>query len=699
MRSRTLQIVIFVLAVAGLLTAGVGGVAASHDEAVDDKEIVEMQTVSDAPGQGDVRVELRYHLGSDVSAFRAQIRTTQYEVVGTDGFSPTDTDGEYEWDQRTSEPTIEVRVPVNETAGGAYDYVDAGEWILTDRPLQLRIKWNGVRQAEFEYDQRLAVDGPGVAAGGMVYLGESDSYEFSSDSEQFRLVVSDAATPEWSVEEIEQRLVTASNQFDGGGRSQRLTLFVLTDPLRRGGLAISTNAAVWVHEAGLESPQTTLFHEYIHSRQDYQRTDATEWTIEGSADYFGKLLALKDGTIQYHRFHRLLERGNDYDDVVLADRASWLGGLANYEHGALALAAMDEQLRTSGGRYVDVFRAKNAAEGEISDSEFERLAAQSGNVDGFFDEYIRSTPPTISVPEPTVYDGPNTGATLDLQVSELDVQADETERVTVTITNTGTEQSLAPQLSVGSSDAVDVSLVDSDGSGVTETEAGWVFDHLPAGEQYELTLTIDAESVEGEQVEFAAADLSNRRDAVSATLDNAEPLGATLSLPSDPTVGASINATAATTPEDADIERYEFTISGPDGEQSQTSATPTATFTPETAGTYTVSVAVTAADGRTTSTEGTLDVLENETSQSGDDSTDDTDGTDSGDGGDGTDNTGDTTDGTDGTDDGTSNSDDGPAETDGTEDGESTDGFGDGFGPAVVVSGLLGVALLARYRN
>ncbi|WP_436902734.1 hypothetical protein [Halovenus halobia] len=697
MRSRTLQVVILGLAVAGLLTAGVGGVAASHGEDVGDREIVEVQSVSNAPEQGIVAVELRYHIGDDVAEFETNIGGERYEVVGIDGFDRVD--GAYEWDEQTSTPTVRLRVAINEQAGDAYDYVDAGEWAITDKPVRTGLGWRAYEPETIEIDKRTTVDGPGVVAGGMVYLGEYEDYEFSSESEQFRLVVSDAANPEWTVEEIQQRLVTASNQFDGGGRSQRLTLFVLTDPLRRGGLAISTNAAAWVHEAGLESPQTTLFHEYIHSRQDYKRTDATEWTIEGSADYFGKLLALKDGTIQYHRFHRLLERGNDYDDVILADRASWRGTFANYELGALTLATMDERLRNSGGRYVDVFRAKNAADNEISDSDFEALAAQAGNVDGFFDEYIRSTPPTISVPEPTVYDGPNTGAALDLQVSELDVQAGRTERVTATIANTGTEQSLAPQLSVASSDVVDVSLIDSDGSGVTETESGWVFDHLSAGEQYELTLTIDAESVDGEQVEFTAADLSNNRDAVSATLDSAEPLGATLSLPTEPTVGTAVNATVATTPEDADVKQYEFIISGPSGEQTLATATPTATFTPETAGTYTLSVAVTAADGRTTSAEGSLDVLENETTESGtgDDTADDTDNTS--DDTDGTDDTGDNT--GDRTSDGTS-ADDGPAETDATEDSPedgSADGFGDGFGPAVVVSGLLGVALLARYRN
>ncbi len=692
MRSRTIQVAIFVLAVGGLLTAGVGGVAASHGEDAGDREIVEVQTVSEDPEQGIVAVELRYHIGDDVAGLETNIGGERYEVVGTDGFDRVD--GGYEWDEQTATPTLELRVAIDEQAGDAYDYVDAGEWAITDKPVRTGLGWStrGFDPDEVDINQRTAVDGPGVAAGGMIYLGEYEDYEFSSDGEQFRLVVSEAANPAWTVEEIKQRLVTASNQFGGGGTSERLTLFVLTDPLRRGGLAISTNAAVWVHEAGLESPQTTLFHEYIHSRQDYQRADSVQWTIEGSADYFGQLLALKDGTIQYHRFHRLLEQGNEYDNVVLADRASWRGTFANYELGALTLAAMDEQLRNSGGRYVDVFRAKNAADSEITDSDFETLAAQSGNIDGFFEEYIRSAPPTISVPAPTVYDGPNTGAALDLQVSELDVKAGKTERVTVTIANTGTEQSLAPQLSVASSDSVDVSLIDSDGSGVTETESGWVFDHLPAGEQYELTLTVDAESVDGEQVEFTAADLSNRRDAVSATLDSAEPLGASLALPTEPTVGTSINATVATTPEDADIEQYEFTISGPDGEQTQTSATPKATFTPETAGTYTVSVAVTAADGRTTSAESSLDVLENETSQSGDETSDSPDGTDD---------TSDDSDGTDSTD-GTSDSDGGTAGSEGTEgnsgDG-STDGFGDGFGPAVVVGGLLGVALLARYRN
>lgn len=709
MRNRTIQFVVLVLAVAGLLTAGVGGVAADHGEAVDDREIVEVQGVSTNAEQGMVTVELRYHIGDDMAGLETSVLADEYDVVGTDGFDRVD--GGYEWDEQTSVPRLRVRVAVNETAGSAYDYVDAGEWVLTDDPVRTRLRWStrGFDPETVDITQRTTVDGTGVAAGGMVYLGESEDYEFSSDSEQFRLVVSDAANPEWTVKEIRQRLVTASNQFDGGGRSRRLTLFVVTDPLRRGGLSISTNAAVWVHEAGLESPQTALFHEYIHSRQDYKRTDGTNWTIEGSADFFGKLLALKDGTIQYHRFHRLLERGNEYDDIVLADRASWRGTVANYELGALTLAALDERLRESGGRYVDVFRAKNAADGGISDSDFEQLATETGTIGNFFDEYVRSTPPAIPVPEPTVYDGPNTDATLDLQVPELNVNPGETERVTVTVANTGTQRSLAPQLSVASSDAVTVSLVDSDGSGVTETESGWVFDHLPAGERYELTLSVDAEAVEGEQVEFTAADLSNNRNRVGATLDTADPLGATVSLPTEPTVGTAVNATVTTRPEEADIERYEFTISGPDGGQTPTTLAPRVTFTPESAGSYTVSVAVTAADGRTTAAEATVDVLENETTGTGDgtdgtdstgDDTEDTDDTDSTNETDGTDSTNDTDGGTDGTaETGGETDSGGTADSDGSSRDGSTDGFGDGFGPAVVASALVGLALLARYRN
>jgi hypothetical protein len=703
-RSRTIQVAVLVLAVGGLLTVGVGSVAADHGEDVDDREIVEVRSVSMSAEQGTVIVELRYHVGDGVVGLETNPVAREYEVVGTDGFNRAD--GGYEWDERTSVPTLRMRVAINETAGNAYDYVGASKWAITDTPVRTRLRWStrDFDPEKVDIVQRTTVDGPGVAAGGMVYLGEYEDYEFSSDKEQFRLVVSDAANPKWSVEQIQRRLVTASNRFEGGGRSEHVTVFVLSDPLRRGGLAISTNAAVWVHEAGLESPQTTLFHEYVHTRQDYEWTAATQWTIEGSADYFGQLLALKDGTIQYHRFHRLLERGNEYGDVVLADRTSWAVP-ANYDLGALTLAALDERLRKSDGRYVDVFRAKNGVEGTLTDSDFGQLAAEAGAIDGFFDEYIRSTPPTIAPPKPTMYDGPNTEAALAVEVSELDATPGETERVTVTVANTGTQRSLAPQLSVASSDSVDVSLVDSDGSGVTETESGWVFDHLPVGERYELTLTIDAESVEGEQVEFTAADLSNNRDTVSTTLGTAEPLGATVSLPTEPTVGTTLDAGVATTPEDATIERYEFTVSGPDGEQTETATTPRVTFTPETAGSYTVSVAVTAADGRTTTATGAVDVQAdetNETEESTDetDSTDDSDSTDSGDEPDSSETTGDT-DGS-GTTEENAGETEGMTESDETESGSgdgSTDGFGDGFGPAVAAGALVGLTLLARYRN
>lgn len=705
MRSRVIQTVVVVLAVAGLLTVGVGSAAASHGEDVDDDEIVEIQRVSDDPERGVVHVELQYHLGSDVTEIRTRIRTEDHEVVDLTGFSSTGTTNEYEWNGQTAEPTISVRVSIDEPAGDGYNYVDAGDWLITDRPLLLENRLRGYDVDDIEIRRLTTAGDEGVAADGMIYLGEYESHEFSSAGEQFELVISEAADPDWTVAEIRERLTTASDRFDAGGRSDRVTVFALTDPLREGGLATSTNAAFWVHEAGLADSQTALFHEYVHSRQSYDRTDAVEWTIEGSADYYGNLLALKDGTIEYHRFHHLLEQGNEYDDVVLADRDSWERTRADYELGALTIAAMDERLRSEGATYADLFRAKNEAGSQITDSGFESLAVErDGDMSDFFDRYIRSNPPEITVPDPTVYDGPNTGAELDLRVPELDVAAGETERVTVTLANTGTETSLAPQLSADASDAVDVSLVDSDGSGVTETAEGWVFDHLPAGERYELTLTVEAEATDGEQIRFSAGDLSNRRDSVSATLDSSEPLAVTLDTPAEGTANETINATAVTTPEDVDIDGYAYTISGPDSERTIDSSVSSVTFTPADAGEYTVSVTATAADGRTATADSLVDVAretdDGSTDESADDGTTDGDSTDDGTDGDSSDDESGTDDSTGAGSDETDSSEGGVTEgTDGETDeaeSESTDGFGDGFGPAVVVGALLALTLLAR---
>nr|WP_233739822.1 PKD domain-containing protein [Halovenus carboxidivorans] len=306
-------------------------------------------------------------------------------------------------------------------------------------------------------------------------------------------------------------------------------------------------------------------------------------------------------------------------------------------------------------------------------------------MDAFFDRYVRSRPPEISVPDPTVYDGPNDGAALDVRVPEFDLDPGEREPVTVTLANTGTETSLAPQISVNTSGNVTVELIDSDGSVVTDTDEGWVFDHLPAGEAYDLTFTVEANRTDGEQIAVSAGDLSNQRAATSVTLDSSDPLGVTLSLPAEATAGEQINATATTTPEEASITRYSFSVTGPGTQVTADSSGQAATFTPEEAGTYTVSVTATAADGRTATTEETVDVSpvpSDDTSEE----TDDTDGSD----GDGTDGDstgeGETTDGDD-----TSSSDG----TDAPDQGGS-DGFGDGFGPAVGVGALLALSLLAR---
>ena len=701
MRSRTPRLLVVLLAVGFCLSFGVAGIASATEDPEDD-EIIETQTVTSGAVQGEVHIELGYQIGDDTASLEIRIADPSFDVIEIDGFDEVPDEGHtYEWDERTTSPAVTVRGEVNRTNRqfDGYDFVDTGDWLLTDRVVPVDIGITAVDPDQIELHRYVRAGEEGVAGERMVYLGSYEDHTFEADGEQFRVVMSDDADPDWSLPEIGQRLTDSSELLDVGGKTEEITVFAVTDPLRQGGVATGTNADFWVHDATLTDSQTVLYHEYVHSRQSYDRTEAVEWTIEGGADYYALLLALKAGDIEYHTFHDWLEDGNDHGDVVLADPGTWQGTTANYELGALVLATLEREIRAeSPGTFEDVFRAKNEYGEPVSDARFEEFVDEAAGreIGALFDSHVRSTPPTMTVPGPTVYDGPNRNADLSVAVSDPELDTGESEELTVEIQNTGTETSLAPALWVSGDEDIEVDLLGVDDSSVTETDRGWAFDHLESGGTHRVELLVTAEGSQDGQIGLSVADLSSKETTHYVTLDSRPALDATVTVPESAVEGDTVEAVVETSLDAESIEGYEFEITGPEISEQYTTNEPSLTVELGEPGSYTVSVTVTADDGRsvTASTDLTVEAAETDGTGETDDETAD------GESDDGDDDHSTETETTDDT--STGDGELGDEAGDGNEQEDETspeDDFANGFGPAIAVGALLIASLVATYRT
>lgn len=513
---------LFVVSVVAVLAVGAAGTAgADHGDPVDDTEIIEVQTVStEGTETGDVALSYSYHVGDEVAGLEVTLPGT-VEPTSMDGFEATDDPRTFRWDEQTAEPTIETRYAVNRSSPQGPEAVDTGVWTLIASPndRSTRIGYTVQRGTEVSVDRETVVDGQGVAGETMVYLGPHE--RFTADDGRIEVVVSDfadVADREQTLTTVETALDRSTAAFDSGVDEQ-LTLFVVGDPLRVGGLAIGSD--FWVHDRTLP-PELTVYHEFVHTQQRYDWTADSEWTVEGSADYYAALLALQQGEIQYAEFQQRLERGNSYDDVTLADPDTWAGTQANYRLGALVVAALDQEIRDSGdGTFEDVLRRANAHEGAVDGDDLEGITAAVAGTDrsDFFTEYVRSPPPAIRVPAPTAYDAGNDGAALTIRGTDTTTGEGEIAQVPVEIRNDGAETSLAPTLSVDAAGNATTLIGDDNGTRAGEK---LVFEHLAPGESVETTILVE-HGGENTSVSVSVADMSGVSAATSASVSVVEP--------------------------------------------------------------------------------------------------------------------------------------------------------------------------------
>ncbi|EMA09236.1 hypothetical protein SAMN05443574_102245 [Haloarcula vallismortis] len=344
--------------------------------------IRQTQTYARVPEQpGEVAVTLTYEVPDRVVDLEAHVPAAA-TVTETDGFERVN-GSVYEWDETSGPATISYRINPNQTiqksgpegADGRYLSVDTGEWALLTRSLT-PTRWRYTGQDPVKYNRTLRTAGPGAAGEEIVYLGDVATFEESAHNQTFTLAVPERATMTASPISVLDSMANASNALRVGDRDEQV--FVVAAPSGAVNWGVEGyqigDADMWVQSRqSLDTANNVWLHEYVHSRQAYETTAETRWTVEGWATYYAAVLTLEQNRIGFDEFRAQLAAGEQpvYSDVTLADRSSWTND-ANYWKGALVAGRTDVHIRSATGRNQTlqrVFQSLNGYRDPVTQSQ------------------------------------------------------------------------------------------------------------------------------------------------------------------------------------------------------------------------------------------------------------------------------------------------------------------------------------------
>ncbi len=610
---RWVVIVCLLLVISG--GVAVGAETTPSQTTAEDGDVIELQSLASDPREGEtVAIELAYYLGDSISEL--EITVTDATVEAGDGFTEVG-ENTFEWDGETEIPVLEAETEVEQSAHqqDGSDFAGTDEWALVGA-VSTEAQFSGTGDLAFE--RTMDHDYEGVAGDEMAYVGSYESETVETDAGDIVIVTADEASPPRSTAEVGEILADTVDQFQIAEPRERIYAYIVTDPIRRGGLATSGNADFWVHEDSLEPPRTTLWHEYIHSQQNFRPETDVTWTIEAEADYYAYLLAMKQGHIDYHEFYSALGGADeDHESAILTQPDTW-SGQTDYELGALTLAVLDAEIREQSAgtdTYMDVMETKNEeggdavmGQGSVTDADLESFVNDAARTDlsPFFDAHIRTEPDSLSVPGPLAYEVSETGSTLDIAVENTVVGAESEGRIEFLVSNTGNGISIAPFIELSVPDEVgdgqvSVSSDSEIGSGVTAVDDGWVIDNLEPGETVTVEYLFDApedESTEPDDIDAVVTDLAGESAATSSDLEIVEAPEVSFDTPEVSGPGESVSFEADETVSEQDIVSYTWEIAGPIDETSETDG-PTFEYEFAESGEYSVILTVENDDGAT----------------------------------------------------------------------------------------------------
>ncbi|PSP94226.1 hypothetical protein BRC91_06520 [Halobacteriales archaeon QS_4_62_28] len=455
----------FCLAVLLLGTLGATGIAAA-DETTSDTAIHIEQEYERLDERGTVAVTLTYELGSDISRIRTRLEAN-ITVASVEGMQVERENGHrwLVWDGDTRPASATLHVPVNQTSDrfDGYTTYDARNWTLAQTlDLYTHYWWSGDEQPTIERTRTVA--GEGVVGSDLVYLGPYTEYNRTLEGETVRVVDPAAVTvddPQGRIDALSYAIKrldvgTARTTTESSQRRDNVTVFVVPSPLRVGNtfgsdFLVNQNASL-----------STWFHEYTHTRQRYHNTEATEWTREAIAEYYGTILAWEYAeNIDSSRVEYMLDSGR-HDRSILSRPTTW-NRTSDYRKGATTVAMLDARIRNETGgnaTFQDVFGRMNTREQPLENGTVREAstAVAGSELDGYFSRYIygRQSPPTSGY-----YVSRGAQSTLSITAT---ARNDTVGEINVTITNAGPDTAAAPELTV---DAPGAQLVAANRENVT----------------------------------------------------------------------------------------------------------------------------------------------------------------------------------------------------------------------------------------
>ncbi len=396
--------VVFVLLVGALVC---GAAAFSSPVAGSASDIEIENTLSQSPSDDRVDVETRVSIPDSAVELEIVI-PEETDVYGTDGFERVD-DRTYEWTGSTETPTVryEYQGTVRDTRGDreGVRFVVADEWALVRTP-GIGVSWASIAPDEEEIVRKNVVDGEGIASTHMAYLGPYTEHTGSAAGQGFRLVVPEAADLREEPENVLETLESSAERLTIGERDPGV--FVIAAPTAEhtwvvAGVQRGSGGDMWVRDAErLGTNRDTWVHEYVHTRQRYEPTAETRWTVEGMADYYAALLPYEAGDIDYEAFRDRIEAGTDteYGDVVLAEPGTWAGTDADYDRGTLVFAHLDRTLRSEADTTLDAVIAEINTDEELTQRRFLEVVETAGGSE-IRSDLERYTETTETPPVPT----------------------------------------------------------------------------------------------------------------------------------------------------------------------------------------------------------------------------------------------------------------------------------------------------------
>ncbi|WP_191967169.1 MULTISPECIES: zinc ribbon domain-containing protein [Haloferax] len=285
----------------------------------------------------------------------------------------------------------------DQTSSGGYDFVDTGEWaIFKCPPLNWSWQYSG-RKFDFSKSYDVRQEGIISSDGNIVYLGPYSEKRFRAGGQLFRLAIPEPASLQASISDVRSSLSFAARNLDVGGKNDEVVVVAAPSSVDWGwgGLQSGANGFWAVDTSRVDNANNTWVHEYVHTRQEWQRHESTDWLVEGTTNYYAALLTLRQGHISFSRFHQYLMTDHDRGSV-LVDKSQWTSPNAFYSKGRRVLAALDAEIRVeTDGNYSfeDVFEAINATEGSFTHGDLRQTIRQAVglNLDDWLAKYVESS--------------------------------------------------------------------------------------------------------------------------------------------------------------------------------------------------------------------------------------------------------------------------------------------------------------------